>query len=1028
MRVLKKLQLTILLLLSLCVTEINATPLVNLAFGITPTTLEQSTEPQDVVLTFTNNNTIPFVFDGLADTHWPTGFTDIQDNCSGSTLQPAATCTISGKYTPSQPGTITWSTQVKSFGYGWKRLYSANLIVNGSTATVVVTTNITGNNLPPDFHAPITATDGTHTYGPLSQGEGSSAFANMVPGSYTVSAGSYQDPVTQHIYEPESVSNPYSIDAKHSVITINYVDSTLTVPVTTNITGINLPTGFRVDVSATNETNNYGPFSQIEGSSLFARMAPGSYTVSASNYQDPVTQHIYQAQLSNPYSIDATHNVITINYVDAGAATIPVTIKISGDITKDTQPQTVPIKLGGIAGQNSISADGAAHAWGNVAAGSYTVTPVQFESTTGNTYTLVNAGPFAISNTNEEIDLQYNVVPVTKDTVNTNISGLPSGATVTVSMSNGTHTYGPHTQGTNTQKFDDVLEGSYTVSASNYVGGDGKVYVPTLNNPYAINTDPTTINIAYSEVTSTKTLPGWPDYLAMGNITIGVTEFQTSDTNHSNLDAAFTYNTINGDASIGVLIGLPDPSLPGNGPGLGWYKDFYLMHDATLRKKLASNIIPVIIYYSDIAGSGAMAGFGNDGSTYVTTTPTGNNDHESPGNLTVQYANLFNFLGLLHYEAKAQPGVVAAIVYNPDLLGGMLQSGGGVHGNDQYWLSYSLGPNSIKNALQAAVDEVTLHQDSPTGPTVQVQLDPWIKTQLTANNNALINSIITQINAAGGDTGKGYINSLNIITKNLLTACGSDCNNIKFGWQLNAWLAHGNANNLEPAGAGVTEGTYAANWLGTTGLFAGNNEVDFIVFDKYEADGLSPSGLSNGEYWDTQMWGNFIDFAGTIAHTLGQGRAKLPAMLWQIPASHIPNVSEQGSFPIAPNRVDNNPNYFFGNTYGINLTTYSSDMNTIFNDLPHDAGINAKYNPSQTIGSYIGPVNNFTSSHLNDLMNANIVAILWGGGDYTRTTSGFCLLGENNCAPAYYNDDHGWMANLMGNYYQAGGAALPGLK
>jgi hypothetical protein len=601
------------------------------------------------------------------------------------------------------------------------------------------------------------------------------------------------------------------------------------------------------------------------------------------------------------------------------------------------------------------------------------------------------------------------------------LTGVKSYSAVSIAADGSPHAFGT------------IDTGFYAVTPLSVPMG-GVVYY-LQSSEVDVTTSSTNIALEYDKTGPHITLPGWPQYVAMGNITSGSAVFQTSDPGHANLDAAYTYDTINGDAAIGNFIGLPDPAT--DTAGNGWHKVFYMMHDKSIKSQptLPDNTIPVIIYYSEDAGSNGISEFGDNGTTCATKYLTGAPDHESIGNLTLQYANLLNFIGLLHYEAALKPGLVADYVFNPDLLGSMLQSGGAT---GDHYLTIPL-PN-IYNALNQAAAQVTVPQCPQEGAAPQViKLDPWVLTQLTQNNNQLLNSIEAQIGVDGGLTGKGYLNSLNIISKNLLAACGTACANIQFGWQLNAFLAHGSANNLDLGPSpqvGIAEGDYAAAWLKTTGLFVGTNETQFIIYDKYEADGLSSSGASNGEYWNTTTWGNYIGFMGEIAHVLSTDRPPLPVMLWQIPASHIPDATAaiDHDFPSAAaggiSRIDDNTNYFFGNTFGIQLLAYSADMDQTFQAVQTITGgtMNAKYPLGNTIGNYIGPVSNFQQSHMPDLTAANVVAILWGGGTISRTTSGFCFI-PGACGPGTkYNDDNGWMANLMGAYYTQGGYPLPGLR
>jgi hypothetical protein len=567
-------------------------------------------------------------------------------------------------------------------------------------------------------------------------------------------------------------------------------------------------------------------------------------------------------------------------------------------------------------------------------------------------------------------------------------------------------------------------------------------------------------------------LPGWPNYLAMGNITQSINEFvytNKAGTPGQYLDANYSYATDGGGGSPGILIGPPDIA---KSLGKNWYKVFYILHHKTSAAGRASPdvIRAVPVYYTTDAGSGGLKGNFENNPRMLNPCPYATcycpQDYDkctitdaqgkpiepallmSPGMLTTQYANLINFLALLRNEALRQNNLTASILYNPDLLGKMYQEGL-TDPNINYWLDYHFG--DLKLSLENAINEKTF----PNGTLISI--DPEAKKILLANLTQIENAM----NEKGGETGRAYLSSINILTKTLLSAPNctlagvNKCQNITFGWHLNAWMAGGGANNLRTPGAGKTLGTAAATWLLGSGLFTGSFAPNFIAFDKYEADGLTSSALSNGYFWNWSTFDEYVDFISTIAHNLSPDPSKpIPLMLWQIPASHMPNAAETTTFPyqigIEPQmaaRIDNNTNYFFGNDYldpADKLPSLRSGLSSTMNTSLAQVGAYVGVTPSTylcgfgalppcsavTIAAAAGirtdaDLAHYTAGHLTNLAQAGVFAILWGGGDFTRTTSGFCPFAApigTDCssagtAPLVYNNDSGWLARVMSNYY-----------
>jgi hypothetical protein len=159
-------------------------------------------------------------------------------------------------------------------------------------------------------------------------------------------------------------------------------------------------------------------------------------------------------------------------------------------------------------------------------------------------------------------------------------------------------------------------------------------------------------------------------------------------------------------------------------------------------------------------------------------------------------------------------------------------------------------------------------------------------------------------------------------------------------------------------------------YLKGLGLFSGDNGADFIVFDKYGINGLSPRGNSfNAGYLSNQDDMSFlVKFIGGVTSSLN-----VPAMWWQLAGGHI----ETGALPKvfdAYNKyaMSTEAQYVFGDEglqKGLSNELALISMPSSYNALGVNLGefLKSKVNPALT-----------WSSHIDDLRAANIFAILWG--------------------------------------------------
>lgn len=174
----------------------------------------------------------------------------------------------------------------------------------------------------------------------------------------------------------------------------------------------------------------------------------------------------------------------------------------------------------------------------------------------------------------------------------------------------------------------------------------------------------TTAFAAPVKLPSNLHIKGWPDYLAMGIITIN-TQAQTNTFKQHKIDAQFTYSSPGGMGSPGKII-------------TDWTKVTKLLANTE-----ADNSIPVLVYYTTSAGSGGV----------TSLLPR---DISEP-NLHIAYMNLINFLNIIN-KARTTTNKTISVIVNPDLLGAMQQTPYSGQGKD-YYLKLSA---DVNDAIQTA--------------------------------------------------------------------------------------------------------------------------------------------------------------------------------------------------------------------------------------------------------------------------------------------------------------------------------------
>ncbi|MGL5743153.1 MAG: hypothetical protein ACRCXC_11770 [Legionella sp.] len=494
---------------------------------------------------------------------------------------------------------------------------------------------------------------------------------------------------------------------------------------------------------------------------------------------------------------------------------------------------------------------------------------------------------------------------------------------------------------------------------------------------------------------STSVIPGWPNYLAMGTITNG----SPQELNTIRVDSVFTYNGAGGDGDPGKI------ETP--------YKIWNMINMANAIKTNTGHAVnPALVEY----GWQLSGGWNPDGVTNL-------------DDLTKHFFNLMFLAKTLEDNAYSATGTYGTILLNPDMLGYLgntnrvesvkaLQIPVGQALSNAYCMmtkkvayNYSITPNCSYGWDNKPV---TVH-GTPT------DLLLWLKSK-TDNYTA----------------GQAFAQCINEYAMPLCNTTSPNANIPDFTNNFNGWLQaqHWMSKHFGPHVAlGVHENISAApegGWwihqgpnavtpyvdkvlgdLKSFELFTGQYKPDFIYFDRYGADDYSskfPSLLINqATFYNDEAWQNFLMMTKQISEGLGQqaGKASIPAMLWQIPAAHIPTQDE----PLLEEQEEGSaPVYFFGDSnLHADLSNIASWITRDIAPLPNGYALCAGKNAIQCLTR-----NHFNWAHNNTnqlkaAVDAHVFSILWGAGAFATGVWE---------VPGTTFPDNGWMAKKMSTYYK----------
>lgn len=305
------------------------------------------------------------------------------------------------------------------------------------------------------------------------------------------------------------------------------------------------------------------------------------------------------------------------------------------------------------------------------------------------------------------------------------------------------------------------------------------------------------------------------------------------------------------------------------------------------------------------------------------------NEDFTDDNLRMHYINLINDLLVAQsYKDSAHP-VPCTYILNPDFLG-MIQQNKGI--NPDIDNLFNTGSIHVNEQLTAAIAYLSLSDVPP------VTFDEDVY---------------------------GYIQSINWVVRNF----GPD---LVFGWQFNVWQAGSAYWAYQNPDQTDQVATSVYTFIDSMKVYQGNYAPDFMVFDKYERDDFSPDAI-NTYAWGARSWIRYLRYVNQVSTHVG-----FPAMLWQIPGGHMPNIAE-GSTLVSAGHAGSGGDFFMGDI------TIGSSLNHIDPSLLNLQVSNPYYYATTVEGILQQDLSyDWANQRLVNAVNANAFAILWGGG---RTTT-----------------------------------------
>lgn len=369
-----------------------------------------------------------------------------------------------------------------------------------------------------------------------------------------------------------------------------------------------------------------------------------------------------------------------------------------------------------------------------------------------------------------------------------------------------------------------------------------------------------------------------------------------------------------------------------------------ILQARSVEKVTERNVMPVMVVYT-IDASGGLWKAGQD--------------VLDKDNLMKHYVNLIRIANKCETFRDDIHQHPASLILNPDFLGMMQQQK-----DSDLARQISEGAIQVNAQLKTAVEYVTEHDH------ISCQTIPPFTDDL-----------------------KGYIQSINWTIQEFGP-------HISFGWQENIWPFQAGANwiHQDYSDAELKDKITGnvVSFIENLEVYSGEYQPHFLVFDKYERDGLGSEARPVGYCWNGRDWNNYLRYVGNISEGLN-----IPAILWQIPGGHMVGKNEVSVLDINLHSA-NAPDYILGDT------TIGHDLSNI-NAKVLDLDIPSSIYQATTVGEYLAKDQgvDWGQSHLQDCVSSNVKAILWGGG----STTGVVSIVTNG-------DDGGWLSKKLQEYYK----------
>ncbi len=367
-------------------------------------------------------------------------------------------------------------------------------------------------------------------------------------------------------------------------------------------------------------------------------------------------------------------------------------------------------------------------------------------------------------------------------------------------------------------------------------------------------------------------------------------------------------------------------------------------------------VMPVMVVYTADGSSGGVA----------------EEDIKNEDNLMKHYVNLIRTANKLQQAKDADHPNPGTIILNPDLLG-------------EWLLNEYRTPNEFEQEYGSENNYTLLPIQSALSDAIEyVRVNDGLSS-INIPTDEITNDIL------------GYVQSLNFLIRNYAP-------DVTFGWQQNIWAVE-SALWIHERYAGNQHlwdevSSYVADFMDRIGAYSGRWKPDFLVFDKYEFDGL---GGGKGAYaFNNYDWENYLLFVKQVTEHLNT-----PAMLWQIPGGHLATNGESVS--------DENilAHSATGGTYFMGDKAIGTDIRSNVKQEVLDITLDPSVYVVNNAGDYLTEDLNYDwgRDRLREAAFSNVFAILWGGGNTTGVVR-IPTLGNG-----YENS---WLSDRVQSYYANG--------